>query len=96
LSTETQSSVKINVKNTVKNKVQYNTIRHKQRDSFYHPNGLWRIDLTKVNTQVSGQPSIETYEIECEYTGDTVASFNKFIHSMSDVYKLVLFNTGYC
>jgi len=96
LSTETQSSVKINLKNTIKNKVQYNTIRHKQRDSFYHSNGLWRIDVTNVKTQISGQPSIETYEIECEYNGNTVVSFDKFIHSMSDVYKLVLFNTGYC
>jgi hypothetical protein len=96
LSTETQSTVQVNVKNTVKNKIQYNTIRQKQRDSFYHPNGLWRIDITKVRTQITGQPGIETYEIECEYIGGPTVSFNTFIHSMSSVYKLVLFNTGYC
>ena len=96
LSTETQSTVQVNVKNTVKNKIQYNTIREKHRDSFYHPNGLWRIDITKVRTQITGQPSIETYEIECEYIGGPTVSFHTFIHSMSSVYKLVLFNTGYC
>jgi len=85
LSSETDSPI-------VVTKSRTNLTRIKLRDSFiYHS---WRIDITKV-ISIDNDISIETYEIECEYIGKVIP-FQKFIESMSDVYKLILKNTNYC
>ena len=94
-SSETESGLQINVKNRIKNQVIYNLIRVKSRDSFFLPDNLWRIDITRVISTIKGSSEVETYEIECEYIGGNIP-FQIFLESMNNVYKLVLYNTSYC
>jgi hypothetical protein len=94
-SSETESGLQINVKNRIKNQVIYNLIRVKSRDSFFLPDNLWRIDITRVISTIKGSQEVETYEIECEYIGGNIP-FQIFLESMNNVYKLVLYNTSYC
>ena len=89
LSTETKTTKVVKPKNNFDN-----LLRVKFRDSFYYLD-LWRIDITRVLTTIGNTPPVETYEIECEYIGGNV-EFTTFINSMSDIYKIVLFNTNYC
>ena len=73
-----------------------NSIRVKNRYSF--TTRLWRIDLTVVNSGYSVnelKDKREDYEIECEYIGGKI-SFKSFINSFSNLYILLLENTGYC
>ena len=91
LSTETKTKTIVKPKNK---KHRDNLLRVKFRDSFYYFN-LWRIDITRVLTTIGNTAPVETYEIECEYIGGVI-EFTTFINSMSDIYKLVLFNTNYC
>ncbi len=95
LSSEKDSSIRVDLRNKTRNgELVYNTIRIKNRDSFYV--GLWRIDLTKVITTMNiNNVGIETYEIECEFIGPKVP-FQTFIESMNLVYKLILGHTSYC
>jgi hypothetical protein len=75
-----------------------NMIRVKSRKSF-RINELWRLDLTRVKTSYSIRDVFEkneTYEFECEYTGPTDLPFNDFAKSLSDLYKIILSNSGYC
>jgi hypothetical protein len=88
LSSETTTKTVVKPKNK-----SDNLLRVKFRDSFYFT--LWRIDITRVLTTIGNTEPVETYEIECEYIGGVV-DFTTFINSMSEVYKIVLFNTNYC
>ena len=96
LSTETETSLVVGIKNRVHEKTVYNLIRVKLRDSFYTIDNLWRIDITKVISSIGKSPGMETYEIECEYIGTQGIPFEIFIESMSRVYKTVLYNSNYC
>jgi hypothetical protein len=74
-----------------------NNIRIKNRYSFTI--GIWRIDLTVVISGYSTEEikdKREDYEIECEFIGKKDISFNRFIKSFSNLYILLLENTGYC
>jgi len=100
LATEKKSSITIGIKPD--NKVRgYDIIRKKARTSFfpnYEGQYLWRIDLTRVLTIKDIRntiPSVETFELECEYLNVRVP-FETFIKSINDIYKTILFNTGYC
>jgi len=94
LSTETSSPIKVGLKNQLHDKVVYNTIRIKDRNSFLK--NPWRIDITKIITTMNINSSgIETYEIECEYIGEHIP-FQTFIESMNQLYKTILYNTTYC
>jgi len=86
-------NTKIDENNTVTN-----LIRTKNRKSF-KINELWRIDMTIVKTgyeisKITEQNEI--YELECEYVGPADVSFEIFIESMSDLYKMILNNSSYC
>jgi hypothetical protein len=94
LSTETETDIVIGLKSQLHDRVVYNTIRIKQRNSFYFNN--WRIDITKVITTMDIHDlSNETYEIECEYIGEKIP-FQMFLESMNTMYKLILQNNSYC
>ena len=94
LSTETETDTIIGLKTQLYDRIVYNTIRVKQRNSFYA--GLWRLDITRVITTMNIKDlTNETYEIECEYIGKMVP-FQTFIESMNFLYKLILQNTSYC
>lgn len=74
----------------------YNSVRMKDRTSFTL--GAWNIDLTIVKSGFSIEDASgknEVFEIECEYTGGIV-SFEVFLKSFSDIYMVILQNTGYC
>jgi hypothetical protein len=96
LSTEASSGITVGRKSTSPNgAVVYNKARVKHRYSFGY--GLWQVDITLVittNDLLSGAGS-ESYEVECEYIGGEVP-FETFLSSMSDVYKIILFNSSYC
>ena len=94
LSTETETDIVVGLKSQLHDRVVYNTIRIKQRNSFYFNN--WRIDITKVITTMDIHDlSNETYEIECEYIGEKIP-FQMFLESMNTMYKLILQNNSYC
>jgi hypothetical protein len=101
LATERSSTVHVALKFKKQGDYVYQLARIKERHSF-QINELWRIDLTKVTTT----PDItklhdkdiytESYELECEYTGPLDISWEDFLNSLNNVYKLILFNTSYC
>ena len=99
LSEETQTENVIGFKTLVLDKKSgiNNNIRIKNRFSFQVGN-LWRIDLTVVKSGYSLdelKDKREDYEIECEFIGKNIP-FNTFIKSFSNLYILLLENTGYC
>lgn len=95
LSSETDSSIQVKLKNQLNDSVVYNTIRIKYRDSFIFE--FWRIDITKIITTFNiSSPGIETYEIECEFIENKNIPFNTFLETMNRAYKLILQHTNYC
>ena len=88
----------IGLKSLFAGKMVNNNIRVKNRHSF-KVNDLWTIDLTKVTSAYTLQTlkdKNETYELECEYTGDRSVPFEIFIKTMSDLYKMIMLNSNYC
>lgn len=76
-----------------------NSLRIKKRTSF-EIGGLWRIDMTVVKSGYSIKELLnknDTFEIECEFVGDiSKITFANFVKSFSNLYILILQNTGYC
>jgi hypothetical protein len=75
-----------------------NNIRIKKRYSF-QIGGVWRIDATVVKSGYSIKDVMEkneTFEVECEFIGQTNISFQSFLKSFSNLYILILQNTNYC
>ena len=87
----------IGLKSLFAGKMVNNYIRVKNRYSFdIHP--LWRLDLTQVlsaYTPEDLEDKNESFELECEFIGKDVP-FDTFIESFSNVYKILLSNSGYC
>jgi hypothetical protein len=96
LSEELPTTFVVRLVALVERKRVYSSVRMKDRTSFTV--GAWNIDLTIVKSgfsieEASGKS--EVFEIECEYTG-LVVPFEVFLKSFSDIYMMVLQNTGYC
>jgi len=75
-----------------------NLIRVKIRYAFT-VNKLWKIDLTKVQsayTLETLQDKNEKFECECEYIGGPEVSFETFINSMDNLFRLILTHSNYC
>jgi len=100
VSYETKTSKIISLKSTtLANPVGFNnTIRLKNRYSF-NIGGIWRIDLTAVKTGFSIttiDEQREDYELEFEYVFGQPISFDNYLTTLSNLYKLVISNVSYC
>ena len=98
LSTEIDTAHHIGLESHIKGQRVDNMIRIKTRKTF-QVNELWKVDFTRIRTSYSIKDILEkneTFECECEYTGGPDISFEDFLKSINDLYRLILSNSGYC
>lgn len=98
LSNEVEIPNVVGLRSHYAGKMVNNQIRVKNRFSF-DINGLWRVDLTKVvngYTLESLKDKNETFEFECEFMGDQQTTFEVFIKSMDNLFRLIIENSNYC
>lgn len=98
LANELVSKKVVKLKSQFAGKMVNNLIRIKERYSF-QVNSLWRFDLTKIisaYTIETLKEKNETFELECEYTGNSKITFQEFIDSLSEIFKMLIQHGGYC
>jgi len=98
LSTEIDTTHQIGLESHIKGQRVDNMIRIKTRKTF-QVNELWKVDFTRIRTSYSIKDILEkneSFECECEYTGGPEISFDEFLKSINNLYRLILSNSGYC